>query len=110
MPHIVIRGISAERVQTVSKPLIEQLAEICQCGTDNFIIECLHTTAITDGEITPSFPFIEVGWFERGQETRNRFAQALAINLQLLDVPELEIAFRAYREDSYYVNGKLIGE
>lgn len=106
MPHLVVRGIRPEQMAAISVPLVEELAAICECGTDNFTIECLHTTAVFGGSIVESFPFIEVGWFERGQETRDRFAQAVTRHVLSLGIPEVEVAFVAYREDSYYANGE----
>lgn len=106
MPHIVVRGISVEQMREISTSLVEELAAICDCGTDNFMIEVLHTTAIFEGQIVESFPFVEVAWFERGLETRDRFAQAVWKHVATLGIKEAEIAFRTYREDSYYANGE----
>ncbi|WP_141669050.1 DUF1904 family protein, partial [Bacillus wiedmannii] len=39
MPHVVFRGITTEQLKRISKPLVEELAEICECGTDNFTLE-----------------------------------------------------------------------
>ncbi|HWL26914.1 MAG TPA: DUF1904 family protein, partial [Ureibacillus sp.] len=39
MPHLVIRGVSIEEMKRISKPLVGELAEICECGTDNFTFE-----------------------------------------------------------------------
>jgi len=108
MPLLVVRGIEAEKMKNVSKSLVEEMASICECGTDNFTIECLHTTAVFDGKIVSSYPFIEVSWFERGPETRDRLAQTIAKHVQSIGVEEVEIAFQAYREDSYYLNGNRI--
>ncbi|MBG9480914.1 hypothetical protein ABE52_01515, partial [Bacillus thuringiensis] len=33
MPHVVFRGITTEQLKHISKPLVEELAEICECGT-----------------------------------------------------------------------------
>ncbi len=109
MPHLITRGIPAEFVRAISRPLVDELARVCDCGTDNFTIECLQTTGVFDGELVPSFPFIEVAWFERGQEVRDRFAQAVDAHLKTVGISEAEIAFVAYQEDSYYVNGKRFG-
>ncbi|RXT07244.1 DUF1904 family protein [Ammoniphilus sp. CFH 90114] len=107
MPLLVVRGIKPEQMMVISESLIEDLAVICECELDNFTIECLHTTAVFSGKIVESFPFIEVSWFERGQETRDRFARTVANHVQSLGIKEIEIAFNTYREDSYYVNGSL---
>lgn len=109
MPHLLVRGIPVESVRALSRPLVEELARVCECGTDNFTIECLQTTGVFGGELVPSFPFIEVGWFERGQEVRDRFAQAIDNHLKTAGIMEAEIAFVVYQEDSYYVNGKRFG-
>lgn len=52
MPQLIFRGIPAEGIRAISVPLVEEMAEICQCGTDNFTLECLHVTAIFDGKYT----------------------------------------------------------
>ncbi|WP_426451144.1 DUF1904 family protein [Paenibacillus sp. S-38] len=105
MPHLLIRGVPAERLRTVSIPLLEELAALCACGTDNFTLECMHTTAVFAGKIVPSFPFVEVGWFERGADVRDRFAQTVTRHILSLGYAEVETVFTAYREDSYYING-----
>ena len=108
MPHLLIRGIAPERIRTVAGPLTEELAAVCECPADYFMLECLHTTAVSpDGELVSSYPFIEVAWFDRGLEAQDRFARAVDRHVrQALGLPELEIAFRVYRERDYYANGE----
>lgn len=77
MPHVVFRGITTEQLKRISKPLVEELAEICECGTDNFTLELPSSTFVFNGEEIEAFPLIEVKWFERGQEIRDRFAKAI---------------------------------
>ena len=74
MPHVVFRGITTEQLKSISKPLVEELAHICECGTDNFTLELPSSTFVFNGEEIEAFPLIEVKWFERGQEIRDRFA------------------------------------
>jgi hypothetical protein len=109
MPHLLIRGLSVDEVRTISRPLVADLAGLCQCPPDYFMLECLHTTAIFDGETVPSYPFVDVSWFDRGTEIRDRFAETVDRHIRSLGIPEAEIAFRAYREDQYYINGKPAG-
>lgn len=106
MPQLLIRGVTPEQICQISTRLVEELAHICDSDTDNFLLECVHTTSIFDGKIVKSFPFIEVAWFERGQDVRDRFAQAVTSHVQSLGIEMVEIAFRTYREDSYYLNGE----
>lgn len=106
MPRLVVRGISPELMIQISKPLIEELGEICQCGTDNFTIDCLAVTSVFGGEVVMTYPFIEVAWFERGPVIRDAFAQAVTRHVQSAGVTEIEIAFKVYEEPAYYINGE----
>lgn len=110
MPLLVVRGIDANRMKTISTSLVEKLAMICECEIDNFTIECLHTTAVFNGEIVDSYPFIEIAWFERGQEIRDQFAKAVSDSVMTLGIEEVELAFTTYREDSYYINGRRFSD
>jgi hypothetical protein len=109
MPHLFFRGLSVEQIRTVSRELVEELAELCECPRDYLTLECLQTTAVFDGEVVPSYPFVEVAWFDRGSEIRHRFASILDRHIRSLGVAEAEIAFRVYLEDHYYINGAPAG-
>lgn len=110
LPHIVFRGITTEQLKSISKPLVEELAEICECGTDNFTLELPNSTFVYNGEETEAFPLIEVKWFERGQEIRDRFAGALTTYIMDFDLPEVEVVFTVFSESAYYINGKHCAE
>ncbi|MFS0727448.1 DUF1904 family protein [Paenibacillus sp. 1P07SE] len=111
MPHLVIRGVAAELLQETAPRLVRRLAELCQCGEDNFTVHVLHTTAVWGGTPSePPFAFVEVGWFERGSAVRDRFAGLITDCLQSLGIPEVEVVFVAYREEDYYINGVAASE
>jgi len=105
LPHLLFRGVEAEKLGQISQPLAQELAEICACGTDNFTFECLHTTVVLGGDTQSSFSFIQVGWFERGDEVRDRFAEAVTRRIQSLGIPEVEVVFIPYEEKAYYIDG-----
>ncbi|MFC3341809.1 DUF1904 family protein [Paenibacillus abyssi] len=105
MPQLTVRGIEANTMMAISRPLIEELAAVCECGTDNFTVDCLSVTSVFDGERADTYPFIEVAWFERGREVRDRLAEAVTRHIRLAGIAEVEIAFKVYREDAYYING-----
>jgi len=110
MPHLFIRGIDPEQVRAASAKLTEELAAICDCPPDYFSLECLATTAAFAGEFVASYPFVEVAWFDRGLNAQDRFARAVDRHLrEALGLPELEVAFRTYRERDYYANGENLG-
>ena len=110
MPHLFIRGISAEQVKTISKPLVQDLAELCACGTDNFTLEVVNSTFVFDADEVPGYPFIEVKWFERGQEIQDQFANIVTEHVHALEILEVEVAFSSFRESNYYFNGKSFAE
>ena len=110
MPHLVVRGVAIEDMKRISVPLVNELAGICECGIDNFTFEVPNSTFIFNGEEIPSFPLIEVKWFERGQETRDKFAQAVTKQITSTGVDEVEVVFISYAEPAYYINGKRVGE
>jgi hypothetical protein len=110
MPHIVIRGISIEQMKTISKPLVGELAGICECGEDNFTFEIVHSTFVFNGEEVPPFSLIEVKWFERGQEVRDKFADVVTKYIMSVDVSEVEVVFIPFSEPAYYINGKSCAE
>lgn len=105
MPQLTIRGILPERVLEISTALVQELADLCGCGTDNFTLDCLQTVSVVDGTRVDTYPFVEVAWFERGPQTRDRFAEAITRHLLSAGVTEVEIAFKVYKEDGYYISG-----
>ena len=110
MPHLFIRGVTVEQVKNISKPLVQELADLCACGTDNFTLEVVQSTFVFDEREVPGYPFIEVKWFERGQEIRDEFANIITKQVQSLEIPEVEVAFSTFRESDYYLNGKSLAE
>ncbi|UJF34671.1 DUF1904 family protein [Paenibacillus hexagrammi] len=106
MPRITIRGLTVEQICEMSEPLTRKLADICQCGEDNFTYECVNFISIFEGKVTDSYPFIEVAWFERGTEVRNQFAQAVTESVRTFGYEEIEVAFTTYTQESYYINGQ----
>ena len=102
MPHIVFRGITTEQLKHISKPLVEELAEICECGTDNFTLELPSSTYVFNGQEIEAFPLIEVKWFERGQEIRNRFAKAITTYVMDFGLPSRGCIYGFHRISVLY--------
>lgn len=106
MPHLLFKGIGADKLHAVCEPLASELAELCACGTDNFTLEVANGTIVWGSEEDHCYIFVEVAWFERGREARDAFAEAVTRHLLKLGEAEVEVAFRTYAKDSYYVNGQ----
>ncbi|MFS0780426.1 DUF1904 family protein [Bacillus sp. 1P06AnD] len=110
MPQIRFRGVSIDQTKSISKAMVHELAELCECGKDNFTLECVQSTYVSEGETIDMYPFIEVEWFERGQEVRDAFAEIVTKHVLGLGMDEVEIAFNTYKESGYYINGKSCAE
>ncbi|MFC5649329.1 DUF1904 family protein [Paenibacillus solisilvae] len=106
MPQLVVKGISPQVMMGISKLLVEELVEICQCAADNFTIDCLSVTSVFGGETVTTYPFVEVAWFERGPVIRDAFARAVTQHLHAAGVVDVELAFKVYEESAYYINGE----
>lgn len=111
MPHLLFRGVDAERLQTAAPALVSRLAEACECGSDQFTLNVLHLTNVYgNGPDDPPYAFIEVGWFERGTETRDLVARLITDTIMKLGIPDVEIVFHAYSESQYYINGTAVAK
>jgi hypothetical protein len=106
MPLLIIRGVSVDQVKTISTSLVQELADLCSCGTDNFTLEIVKSTYVFDGNEVSGYPLIEVKWFERGLEIQDQFANIITKNIQALGISEVEVAFSTFQESAYYLNGK----
>lgn len=106
MPQLTFRGFSDATVERASELLTPQLAEILACPEEYFTFDNLNVTSFFRGRRVITYPFIEVLWFERGDEARNRFAQTVTAVLNQLGVPEVEICFVASAKEAYYSNGE----
>jgi hypothetical protein len=106
MPQLIFKGVTVDQVKEVSTSLVQELAELCDCGSDNFTLEIIHSSFVFNQEEVPGFPFIEVKWFERGQETQDAFANIITKHIHSLGIAEVEIAFTVFLESAYYLNGK----
>ncbi|USK42011.1 DUF1904 family protein [Cytobacillus oceanisediminis] len=110
MPHLYIRGISVDQTKEISTQLVKDLARLCECGEDNFTLEVLNSTFVFDINEVPAYPFIEVKWFDRGKAIQNQFAGIISKYVRSLGVPEVEVAFSAFLEADYYLNGKSFAD
>lgn len=106
MPQIIFKGVSPQQVKAISTEMVNELARLCQCEIDNFTLEIPSSTFVFAGEEVTPFPFIEVKWFERGQEIRDQFTQIITKYIHSLQIPEVEVAYTVFSESAYYYNGE----
>lgn len=106
MPQIKIRGVHPEQVCQISTEMVDNLTTIIDCPRDYFTIECIHSTAIRDGAIIPVPPFVEVAWFDRGQEVQDLVAREITTQFQSVGIESLDVAFIRFEKPCYYENGE----
>lgn len=74
---------------------------------DNFTVELVETKFFARGTFTSADPFVEVLWFERGQEVQD--ASALRITELVQEQTKADyvsVVFTALPKSTYYENGK----
>lgn len=106
MPHIRVRGMELEQLKKVSKEMIDDLQSIIECPRDYFTLEYIHSTFIFDGEVSKGYPFIEVLWFDRGQEVQDRAASSITDRVKKFGYEDVCVIFTDLPKHKYYENGQ----
>lgn len=107
MPQIKIRGIHENEICKISERMIDELVQAVKCPRDYFEIECIKSVAIRDGKIAEVYPFVEVSWFDRGQEVQDIVAQIITENIRTnLEIESMDLAFTVFEKEKYYENGE----
>ncbi|XMB85537.1 DUF1904 family protein [Mycoplasmatota bacterium WC44] len=104
MPQLNIKGLSIEEVSSISNDLLTDLVEIIKCPRDHIMIDIYNVRSVFDGEEVKTYPFIEVAWFNRGQDIQDKVALVITNHVLKL-VDEVEIAFKEFEKIKYYTNG-----
>ncbi len=105
MPQFVIRGIQPRLVQEASIEIIEELSALIKCPQSYITLDCLSTQSFFKGEQVLTSPIIDIGWFDRGQETQDAVAMLITDIFKRHGVTDLEIGFVKFEKASYYSDG-----
>ncbi|WP_374078224.1 DUF1904 domain-containing protein [Bdellovibrio bacteriovorus] len=107
MPHIRMRALKADHVRQLSADLSKDLAQVMNTSEDNFTFEAVATQFFTQGQLTDSYPFVEVLWFERPQEVQDNCARILTDKVKALTGAEdVVVVFHVLAKTAYYENGR----
>lgn len=107
MPQIKIRGIHENEILKIIENMIDNLVEAVKYPRDYFEIECIKSVAIRDGKIAKVYPFIEVVWFDKGQEVQNTVAKIITDSIRNnLNIESMDLAFTVFEKEKYYENGE----
>jgi len=106
MPHIMIKGIESDEVKKISKAMLDELESIVGCPKEYFTLEVQDSKFIVDGEIIKKDPFIQINWFDRGQEIQDQVAVAITKHIYNAGLGSAEIFFTILERNNYYEDGK----
>lgn len=106
MPQLKFRGIKQEALCTISKLLVDQLENLLKCPRSYFTLEHIPSTFISEGKILEGYPFVEVAWFDGGQDTQDKTAEIITSILKNAGYPNCDISFTLFNKTAYYENGK----
>ncbi len=108
MPHFRFRAVEPQTVQHLSKTLVDELQSPMNAPREDFTFEYIYTTFFQEGEVAPAYPFVEVLWFDRGQETQDRVAQIITQQVRGVIGEEVDVAviFTALSQKDYYDNAQ----
>lgn len=106
MPQIRTKNIKKAHLQLICKNMIDELQELIGCPRNYFTVECLKAEFITDGEIPSNYPFIEVSWFDRGQDIKDKTAKIITKYVHEAGYKDVDIIFKSLNTEDYYENGE----
>ncbi|ABU70012.1 MULTISPECIES: DUF1904 domain-containing protein [Vibrio] len=108
MPHLRFRAVEPQTVQALSKPLTDELQPLMDCPREDFTFEYIYTTFFSEGEVSSAYPFVEVLWFDRGQDTQDEVAKAITKQVRGIVGEDIDVAviFSALSPKGYYDNGE----
>ncbi len=106
MPHIIIKGMDSNDVKKISKGMIDELESIVACPREYFTLEVQDSTFIVDGETIQKGPFIQINWFDRGQDVQDKVATAITKHIANADLGNVEMFFTILERNNYYEDGK----
>jgi hypothetical protein len=108
MPHFRLRAVEPQTVQLLSKTLIDDLEGLMKSPREDFTFEYIYSTFFHEGEVNKGYPFVEVLWFDRGQDVQDRVAKILTERVKEIIGQEINVAviFTALKPNEYYDNAE----
>ncbi len=112
MPHFRFRALDEQVVQTLSDSLLEPLLPLMKSPAEDFTFESISSQFYHSGLTSAAYPFVEVLWFERGQQVQDEVAEVITqqIRQHLGHEQDVAVIFTALNPSQYYDNGQHYGE
>ncbi len=106
MPQITVRGIDQMQAAQISRSLIPTMAQYLKIDIDEFTFDLLMAQSFFEGAVVQTFPFVSIGWFDRGQDAKDRVAAMVTDCFNEAGVEQLEIHFNTFKRADYYANAE----
>lgn len=107
MPHLRFRGIEEEKIVDISTELLDKLEKAIDCPRDYFTVEHISSKYIFDGvRNAGKWPFVEVLWFDRGNEIMKEVASIITEIIQRDIKTDVTVYFTNLNKEHYFENGE----
>jgi len=106
LPQVRMKGVCEEKIIKMAPRIAEAIFEITGCPKEHIEIERLEVKAVKGSNLTQPNPFIEIYWFDRGQEQADKTAKAITEIAKASEIESIDIAFILYSRNLYYENGE----
>lgn len=105
MPQIIVKGITSQQAENMSKECCKKLGEICGCPSDWFVFDRIESEFFDESGKIRHWPVVQVWWFERPQKVQDSVAQLLNGYFRNMGYPGSQISFHIFQTDAYYEDG-----
>lgn len=106
MPALKLKSIDENKALSISKRLIDELQELIQCPREYFSIELVESKFIMDNKFVKGPKMVDVFWFDRGQEVRDKAANIITKCFNSIGYKSVDVIFHSLEQDKYYENGE----
>jgi len=107
MPHIRFKSVPDKHMKSLSKSLPKPLAKAMETTEDNFSFELIENQYYANGKKVKSYPYVEVHWFERSQDCKNKSAKLITDQIRKLTKAEdIAVIFIPIEKSNYFENAK----
>lgn len=106
MPQLIIKGITEEQCAELSVKAAPGLSKICDCPSDWFVFDLIHSRFFDENGRIKHCPVIQVWWFKRPELVQDRVAHYLHNTLENMGFPHTQISFHVFDKNDYYEGGE----
>ena len=108
MPHLRIKGLDYLAVEKESTDLINGISEIINCDRQWITVEVLEGGKfVYDGKLVETPIFVEIHWFDRGQEAKGKVAKFIDSIVRRIDSKrDITDIYRDMKTTDYFENGE----